>query len=299
MYLIPCGFKSQIKNEKGRSRMARLPTDLSGVLDAVSVTVAVNESVSKECPSSSTITLDDLKNGDLLQCSTRMQNFAGQLLSVDRRKGIFVLSEQKGTERQFDIHFVCFAKLQSLKKLSSDCAELFHLSLDSPRAARESEAAKRTFIELKRIFDDVVWEGEGIKVLKCILVIEPYDENGVKCLDSRTSSISALARVKKILGQRAFSSSRLVPLPQQCVSPSSSTPSTLVQPDYEEQEAMSESDRNLFGTLPTSAVVDLFLDASQSEEPKSVRRKCSSPLRSPLCCSSSEELEMVTPPTMD
>uniref|UniRef100_A0A183CL12 AD domain-containing protein n=1 Tax=Globodera pallida TaxID=36090 RepID=A0A183CL12_GLOPA len=276
--------------------MANLPT-----LDAALVTVSVNQS-----------------NGDHLQCSTRMQNFAGQLLLVDRRKGIFVLREQKGTERQFEIHFVRFAKLQSLKKLSSsDCAELFHLPLDSPTAARErlakaeqrlgqlwvdaklSEAAKRTFIELKRIFGDVVWEGEGIKVLKCILVTEPYDENGVECLDSRTSSISAFARVKKILGRRAFSSSRLVPLPQQCVSPSSSTPSTLVQPDYEEQKAMSESDRNLFDTLPASAVVDLFLDASQSEEPKSVRRKCSSPLRSPLCCSSSEELEMVTPPTMD
>ncbi|KAL3098050.1 hypothetical protein niasHT_027595 [Heterodera trifolii] len=288
-----------------------------------------------ELATSSSTTIDELQNGDRLQCSTRMQKFSGELLLVDRREGIFVLRERKGNERQFNIHFVRFAELQSLKKLSSPPSNfdgICHVPTDSPATARDrlvkaeqrlsqlwvdktpSEAAKRTFIELKRIFDDVVWDGESIKVLKCVVVTAPFDENGVECIDSRASSVGTLARVKKILARRSSpsssgccsvssASSRTVlppPLPQHCVSvsSSSSSPSTLFQPvDKTTASAVCESD-----TLrpPSSSVVaDLFLDASpQSEVPKALARTVS-PLLSSQCFSSSEELEMVTPPTID
>ncbi|KAL7070074.1 hypothetical protein ACQ4LE_010857 [Meloidogyne hapla] len=167
--------------------------------------------------------LDSFSIGDFFRCSTKSAHFSGELIQMDLNSGILLLEEHLNNGRSI-LHFVRKSGLLSIEKVlpphkfqkrrSSNLkhnnslytideierAEIALNTEDGPLI--KDEQAKKTFLELKRIFDDVIWDGSNILVLKCIRVFCPYDFKSIETIDSRSSSLDALARVQKILEMR-------------------------------------------------------------------------------------------------
>uniref|UniRef100_A0A915LP46 AD domain-containing protein n=1 Tax=Meloidogyne javanica TaxID=6303 RepID=A0A915LP46_MELJA len=165
---------------------------------------------------------DSFSIGDFIRCSTKSSHFSGELIINDVTNGILLLEEYLNNGRS-TLHFVKKCGLLTIEKMFSpqkmqkrrssnlikhnnslytiDEIERTENVLEIDYLIKD-EQAKRTFLELKRIFDDVIWDGSNILVLKCIRVFHPYDFKSIEIIDSRSSSLEAFTRVQKILEMR-------------------------------------------------------------------------------------------------
>jgi len=64
-----------------------------------------------------------------------------------------------------------------------------------------SPEAVKAFLLLKKQYSTTVWDGTNIRVMRDIIVRDPFDENSVEGTNQRTASLQAVEQVKKVLSQ--------------------------------------------------------------------------------------------------
>jgi len=152
------------------------------------------------------------------------QNFtkiSGEILGVDVNKSFALVRDVKNQKR---IHYINLSNVKNLRRSTQCSPSIFATSLQIDNQDKEEvqkrlhkaendksqlwindnvpQKARQLFSHLKNIYnDDVSWDHSkiAIKVLKCVIVKQPYDESSLEVLDKRESSITTLERVKKIL----------------------------------------------------------------------------------------------------
>ncbi|KAH7728177.1 Anticodon-binding domain containing protein [Aphelenchoides avenae] len=151
--------------------------------------------------------------GDIVECNTEQGPMTGQVVVHDRAMNVLVLRDETGRKPQ--LLFINMSHVQNVVK--KDSAPVTYTVKPTPdyekaqlrlnKATEEkkgiwvdniSAEAREAFVMLKKMFNDVEWDGKNIKVLKRVLVKEPFTAMNTEPVDGKPQSTEALKQVRKV-----------------------------------------------------------------------------------------------------